>query len=293
MSIDLTDGQPTAIRDIDADANPVFDSPEYVEDIDCYLRKMEEQYKPRAGYMSKQRQISHSHRCTVVDWMYEVCDEFHMGQKTFELAVSYVDRFLSKMSMPRKNLQLLGTTALFIAHKVEEIEQDVGLAARFVWITDNTYTIHELFRMECMILNKLGFEMNSTTTNSYQDRFLKASDADCRETYMTEYLCDRALVHGEKFLKYSPSLLTSAAVAVARATFRPDLPAWTPTLAHYTKYSYPELKDSMTDLLAMHKSDFFADNEKRPFGACWNKYSLPRYMMILRKTPIESLPDFH
>ena len=50
------------------------------------------------------------------------------------------------MSMPRKNLQLLGTTALFIACKVEEIYVPAGsaLAARFVWITDNTYTVNQV-----------------------------------------------------------------------------------------------------------------------------------------------------
>ena len=60
------------------------------------------------------------------------------------------------MSMPRKNLQLLGTTALFIACKVEEIFVPAGhaLAARFVWITDNTYKVHEVC-FYCLTLSYL------------------------------------------------------------------------------------------------------------------------------------------
>lgn len=291
MSIDLAEEEPK-YNDIDKDAG-LEESPEYIEDIDNHLRKMEEQYKPRVGYMARQRHITHSNRSVVVDWMFEVCDEFNLSQKTFQLAVSYVDRFLSKMSMPRKNLQLLGTTALFIACKVEEIFVPAGnvLAARFVWITDNTYTVNQLFKMECMLLNKLEFEINSPTSLCFQDRFLKASGGDCTEQYFTEYLCNRSLIHGDEFLKYTPSLLTAAAVGLSRAVLTPSEPVWTPTLAHYTKYSYTDLGDCMSDLLKLYKTDYTCTAETRVHAAVWNKYSLPRYMFVLRKQPIDTLPQ--
>ena len=59
------------IRNIDEGAS-LEESPEYAEDIDNYLRKLERQFKPKAGYMSKQRYITAPHRSTVVDWMFEV-----------------------------------------------------------------------------------------------------------------------------------------------------------------------------------------------------------------------------
>ena len=282
-----TDMMELGVNDIDKGAG-VLESPEYVAEIDCYLRECEISYKPRANYMAKQQQISFTHRTTVLDWMYEVCDELHLNQKTFQLAVSYVDRFMSKMSMPRRNLQLLGTTALYIAYKVEETEMSHGLAAKFVWITENTYTVSELFRMENLLLKTLDFEMNSTTTCSFVDRFLKASKADCRETYFTEFLCDRSAVKGERFLNYTPSLLTAAAVGLAKATFRPGLPVWTPTLAHYTKYSYGQVSQCMADLLNLYTSDFGAAT--RQFAAVWNKYNKAKYLMILQSAPLQSIP---
>ncbi|KAL5270958.1 hypothetical protein ACHWQZ_G001576 [Mnemiopsis leidyi] len=307
MSIDLIVEEPR-IKNIDEGAS-LEESPEYAEDIVNYLRVMEEKYKPKPGYMNKQRYINSANRSTVIDWMFEVlvklhirvrkfdmnsqtsvCDEFHLSQKTFQLAVSYVDRFLSKMSMPRKNLQLLGTTALFIACKVEEIEVPAGsaLAARFVWITDNTYTVKELFKMEVLILEKLGYEINSPSTLSFQDRFIKASGGDCTEQYFTEYLCNRSLIAGDKFLNYKPSHVTAAAIGLSRALQRPSEPVWTPTLSHYTKYTYPEIKECMSDLLQLYKCDF--NSETRRFGAVWNKYNLPRYMFVLQKKPIDSVP---
>ena len=67
-----------------------------------------------------------------------------MDQKAFLLAASFVDRFLSKMLMPLSSLQLLGTTALFVAFKVEERKTAHGLAKKFLWMTKNTYTVNQV-----------------------------------------------------------------------------------------------------------------------------------------------------
>ena len=40
--------------------------------------------------------------------------------------------------------------------------------------------------MEVMILEKLGYEINSPSALSFQDRFIKASGGDCTEQYFTE-----------------------------------------------------------------------------------------------------------
>ena len=218
----------------------------------------------------------------------QICDEFRLSQKTFQLAVSYVDRFLSKMSMSTKNLQLLGVTSLFIASKVEEqcAAAFTRLAARFVWMTDNTYTVSQLFKMEVMILNTLDYHTNSPTASCFQDRFLKASGGDSAERYFTEYLCNRSLVHGDKFLRYTPSHLAAAAIGLSRAIQKPGEPVWSATLSHYTKFSYPEIRECMTDLLQLYKMDVSPDT--RQYAAVWNKY---RYRHVLQKQPIESVPQ--
>ena len=35
-------------------------------------------------------------RAILVDWMMEVCSEFHLKRETFHLAVAYLDRHLSR-----------------------------------------------------------------------------------------------------------------------------------------------------------------------------------------------------
>lgn len=285
MSMDCEVNDVKLVKDIDASANAQFDSPEYVDDIDEHLRKAETLYKPRSNYMSKQKSINFVHRSTVVDWLYEVYEEFNLQRKTYNLAVSYVDRFLSKLSIGRPNLQLLGTTCLFIACKFEEI--DCPEARNFVYITDDTYQLSQVLKMESLILQRFGYEMNSPTTCCFEDRFCKASDADFREKYLGEYLCDSALVHGERFLKYKPSMLCAASLCLARATLRPTAPHWTATLEHYTKYSVEDISECVTDLLWLMKLNNVETT--RRFSAVHNKYSSPKYVMIAMTTPLESL----
>lgn len=65
--------------------------------------------------MRKQPDITHNMRSILVDWLAEVCEEYSQQSETLHLAVSYVDRFLSYMSVVRAKLQLVGTAATFIA----------------------------------------------------------------------------------------------------------------------------------------------------------------------------------
>ena len=65
--------------------------------------------------MKKQPDLTPSMRSILVDWLVEVSDEYKLHDETLHLAVSYIDRFLSQMSVLRGKLQLVGTAAMFIA----------------------------------------------------------------------------------------------------------------------------------------------------------------------------------
>merc|ERR1712083_428740 len=101
-------------------------------------REAEVKHVPKWNYMSKQPDITHSMRTILVDWLVEVAEEYKLQTETLYLAVSYIDRFLSYMSVQRAKLQLVGAACMFIASKYEEIyPPDVS---EFVYITDDTYT---------------------------------------------------------------------------------------------------------------------------------------------------------
>lgn len=134
-----------------------FNVEEYQADILQYLKSAETNHVPKYGYMRKQPDINHSMRTILVDWLVEVCEEYRLQNETLCLAVSYIDRFLSVMSVVRAKLQLVGTAAMFIAAKYEEIyPPNVG---EFVYITDHTYTKSQVLRMEQIILKVLKFDL--------------------------------------------------------------------------------------------------------------------------------------
>lgn len=147
------------------DNDKFFEVDEYREDILEYLREAEIRHRPKPFYMRKQPDISHSMRTILVDWLVEVGEEYRLQTETLCLAVSYIDRFLSVMSVVRAKLQLVGTAAMFIAAKYEEIyPPDVG---EFVYITDNTYTKKQVLRMEQLILKVLTFDLCVPTTSMF------------------------------------------------------------------------------------------------------------------------------
>jgi len=65
--------------------------------------------------MTKQPDITFPMRSILVDWLIEVSEEYKLNTETIFLAVNYIDRFLSYMSVQRARLQLVGTACMFIA----------------------------------------------------------------------------------------------------------------------------------------------------------------------------------
>ena len=81
---------------------------EYLPDILSYLRESERKYKPKENYLEKQAEVTPAMRIKLIDWLVEVQDEYKLHNETLYLAVAFVDRFLSEMSVTRAKLQLLG-----------------------------------------------------------------------------------------------------------------------------------------------------------------------------------------
>ncbi len=88
---------------------------EYAKEIIIHLKELEQINRPKANYLKQQQDINSSMRSILVDWLVEVCEEYKLHSETLYLAVNYTDRFLSKMSVLRGKLQLLGTAAIYIA----------------------------------------------------------------------------------------------------------------------------------------------------------------------------------
>ncbi|TGZ50930.1 G2/mitotic-specific cyclin-B3, partial [Temnothorax longispinosus] len=90
----------------------------YVMDIFEYLKERERLF-PIGNYMDRQVYLSQWMRALLVDWMVEVQESFDLNHETLYLAVKLVDLYLTKMTVGKETLQLLGAASLFIASKFD------------------------------------------------------------------------------------------------------------------------------------------------------------------------------
>ncbi|XP_016021127.2 cyclin-A2 [Rousettus aegyptiacus] len=235
MSIVLEDEKPVSVNEV----------PDYHEDIHTYLREMEIKCKPKVGYMKKQPDITNSMRAILVDWLVEVGEEYKLQNETLHLAVNYIDRFLSSMSVLRGKLQLVGTAAMLLASKFEEIYPPE--VAEFVYITDDTYTKKQVLRMEHLVLKVLAFDLAAPTVNQFLTQyFLHQQPANCKVESLAMFLGELSLIDADPYLKYLPSVIAGAAFHLALYTVTGQ--SWPESLVQKTGYTLESLKPCLLDL---------------------------------------------
>lgn len=54
---------------------------------------------PKINYMRKQVHLNFRMRSILVDWLVSVAEEYEINEQTLHLAVNFIDRFLSHMSV--------------------------------------------------------------------------------------------------------------------------------------------------------------------------------------------------
>uniref|UniRef100_A0A8C0FVA6 Cyclin-A2 n=1 Tax=Bubo bubo TaxID=30461 RepID=A0A8C0FVA6_BUBBB len=218
--------------------------PDYISDIHTYLREMEVKCKPKIGYMKKQPDITNNMRAILVDWLVEVGEEYKLQNETLHLAVNYIDRFLSSMSVLRGKLQLVGTAAMLLASKFEEIYPPE--VAEFVYITDDTYTKKQVLRMEHLILKVLSFDLAAPTINQFLTQYFLHEQTNAKVESLSMYLGELSLIDADPFLKYLPSVTAAAAFHLAGYTITGQ--TWPESLCKVTGYTLEDIKPCLMDL---------------------------------------------
>ncbi|KAL4197439.1 hypothetical protein AMTRI_Chr04g251180 [Amborella trichopoda] len=212
---------------------------EYVKDIYSFYRKTEFESCVPADYMSNQPDINHRMRAILVDWLIEVHYKFEVLHETLFLAINLIDRYLSCQSIARKSLQLVGITGMLLACKYEEVY--LPALEDFLVISDRAYTRDDVLKMEKSMLNTLQFKMSVPTPFVFMKRFLKAAESDIKLEMMSFYLMELSMVE-YRMLKFSPSLLSAAAVYTGRRILRLS-PLWSNTLKSHTTYTEDKLQE--------------------------------------------------
>ncbi|XP_055330218.1 G1/S-specific cyclin-E1-like [Paramacrobiotus metropolitanus] len=110
-------------------------------------------------------------RSMLLEWMMEVSKAHTLQRKTYQMALDFVDRFLSYTeNVPKNILQLLGVSSLSIAAKIEEIFPPK--LSEMAYVTDEAHDASDIKAMERIILNVLGTAFMPVTVCEWAGIFL-------------------------------------------------------------------------------------------------------------------------
>ncbi|CAN8328339.1 unnamed protein product [Cochlearia groenlandica] len=273
------------IVDIDAvDADNDLAAVEYVEDIYTFYKSAESEWRP-TDYMSSQPEINEKMRLVLVEWLIDVHVRFELNPETFYLAVNIIDRFLSVKPVPRKELQLVGLSALLMSAKYEEIWPPQ--VEDLVDIADHAYTHKQILVMEKTILSTLEWYLTVPTHYVFLARFIKASIADQRMESMVHYLVELSVMHYDTTVMFSPSMVAASAIYAARSALH-QVPIWTSTLKHHTGYSETQLMDC-AKLLAYQQWKQQEEGSSGGKGGLRKKYSKDERFAVAMIPPAKAL----
>ncbi|CAF1264206.1 unnamed protein product [Adineta steineri] len=205
---------------------------EYASEILIHLKEREHASRPKLNYMRKQTELTWDMRAILIDWLSEVADEYKLYSETLHLAVNFLDRFLSRMSVTKSKFQLIGTTALYLAAKCEEVYPPN--AGEFAYVTDNAYTKKQVLKIEDLLLQTLHFEVSTVTTHTFLLHYLKLAEVDEVTEDLARYIAELTLLDPE-CLQYLSSLQAAAILCLALHMCRK--PPWSNKLKRTTGYT--------------------------------------------------------
>ncbi|CAJ0578617.1 unnamed protein product, partial [Mesorhabditis spiculigera] len=156
-----------------------------------------------------QTEVTEHARTVVVEWLSSVCLEYGMHIQTFCLGVAIIDKFLSVTFVEKQKLQLVASSAIWIASKLEEIYPLE--MHQLVFSMDNAFNEERVRYTERLILEKLDFNLGFATSYWFASRFSHQLKVSSLVRHMVRYLTELALV--EYFLtQFRPSTLGAAIV---------------------------------------------------------------------------------
>ncbi|KAM4628386.1 cyclin-P [Polymixia lowei] len=180
---------------------------------DMFLDMMRNQFRNTFPNADLPRPFTDTTRTVLVDWLIQVHEVLHFQDETLYLAIHLLNRSLRQLKVSTANLQLLGVVCLFLAAKKEECL--LPEVSELCYLMDNSYTKHQLLRMERKVLCGLKFDLTHCPPLHFL--LLSASIARCsaKVVWMARYLLELSLLEGQCVL-FLPVQLSGAALCLAR-----------------------------------------------------------------------------
>ena len=178
-------------------------------------------------FMSKCDDISMQMREILIDWLFEVSDNWKMSDYTIHLCIYITDAYIFRTSsLKRKDLQKVGLVGLYIASKIEERYNPT--ISDLVFICDGAYTAEEMVAMEATMLKSLDYDVMYDTFLICRDRIF----ADCNK--MSKFYMDCVLFNPVLMYENDKYDIVESCVALATS----DEKYWSQCMKKLQKFLY-------------------------------------------------------
>ncbi|CAB3403304.1 unnamed protein product [Caenorhabditis bovis] len=241
----------------------MFACEEYFADIYKYMCDRQTKVRPSSRYIAKQPDVTVEMRAILIDWFNDVTNEYGLQQETLHLATSLVDRVLSKFCVEKHRLQLVGTTALMIASKYEEIYPPE--LKDFSHITADTFNVKQILMMEKYLLAQLDYVVSTPTIAWFASCFARKQEASKRTKHAMEYMVDLSLMD-YKMLVFRPSHIAAACLCFANVLT--DCAPWSRELEQTTSMNIEQFAVILPEL---HK--LFVEARTSEYSSMFTRYS--------------------
>ena len=165
-----------------------------------------------AEYLQNQPHINHKMRAILVDWLVSMHMKFRLLPETLYLSVHLVDRYLEKVSIQKKHLQLVGIGCMLISTKYEEIYPPQ--TKDFISVTEHAYNKQQLLKMENDILKALEFNLTVPSAFRFLERYARLAVVPPNAFNLARFISELALVEYH-MVQYKASVTAAAALYVA------------------------------------------------------------------------------
>ncbi|KAL2324292.1 hypothetical protein Fmac_023350 [Flemingia macrophylla] len=181
----------------------------------------ESQHMPENDYLGRcrDRSVDVTGRLDAVNWILKVHAFYEFRPVTAFLSVNYLDRFLSRCSLPRASgwpFQLLSVACLSLAAKMEESHVPFLLDLQ-LFQPKFIFEPKTLQRMELWVMSNLDWRLRSVTPFDYLHHFISCFPSSSSSSSFTDHFnaASTLILSTTRvldFLAFPPSAVAAAAV---------------------------------------------------------------------------------
>ena len=248
---------------------------EYLNDIYSNLLEDEKnlKIKPNPEYMNQQGDINPHFRAILIDWLNEVHLKFKFKEETLYQTIWIIDTYLSLEPVIKTKFQLVGTAALMISCKENEIYYP--RVDNLIEIVDHAYAKEELIQMEDDILKKLEFNIIAPSPLDFYNIISKAFKFDLKQYLLGKYFLESSLLDYQ-LIRCSASVIGISCAYVIMKFF--GFPNY--KMLYSKELSNENLPKNIIKETAREICFFVRNLHNSSLMAVKNKYSLPENLNV-------------